>query len=105
MLCRRVFQTAAAASWKGPGTAEGDRVPALLLAGWATLNTTLHLWGALILSIMGTNICRELHPPAPVTLQCLDITDSHHLRKLVMDREAWRAEIHGVAKSRTRLSD
>ena len=27
------------------------------------------------------------------------------LRKLVMDREAWRAEIHGVTKSRTRLSD
>jgi len=24
---------------------------------------------------------------------------------LVMDREAWRAEVHGVAKSRTRLSD
>jgi len=38
------------------------------------------------------------------------ITDSMHvslseLRKLVMDREAWRAAIHGVAKSRTRLSD
>ena len=27
------------------------------------------------------------------------------LRELVMDREAWRAEIHGVTKSRTRLSN
>ena len=39
-----------------------------------------------------------------------DITDSidmslGELRELVMDREAWRAVIHGVAKSRTRLSD
>ena len=38
------------------------------------------------------------------------ITDSMHmslgeLRELVMDREAWRAAIHGVTKSRTRLSD
>ena len=38
------------------------------------------------------------------------ITDSmdmnlSELRELVMDREAWRAAIHGVTKSRTRLSD
>ena len=38
------------------------------------------------------------------------ITDSmamslSELREMVMDREAWRAATHGVAKSRTRLSD
>ena len=38
------------------------------------------------------------------------ITDSMHmslseLQELVMDREAWRAAIHGVTKSRTQLND
>ena len=35
----------------------------------------------------------------------LDGRELSGLRELVMDREAWRAAIHGVAKSRTRLSD
>ena len=35
----------------------------------------------------------------------LDDVSLSELREMVMDREAWHAAIHGVAKSQTRLSD
>ena len=37
-------------------------------------------------------------------MDSMDVSLSE-LREMVMNREAWRAAIHGVAKSRTRLSD
>ena len=37
-------------------------------------------------------------------MDSMDVSLSE-LREMVMDREAWRAAIHGVAKSQTQLSD
>ena len=46
-------------------------------------------------------------PPTPDTEVCMYVSTQSwsKLREMVEDREAWRAAVHGVSKSATRLSD
>ena len=65
--------------------------------GWSCVPSLLFTWDQTMVELMNGWM-------ASLTRWTMDVSLGD-LQELVMDREAWRAAIHGVAKSRTGLSD
>ena len=87
-------------SWVFIGRTDAEAETPILMRRVDSLEKTLIRGGIGGRRIRGRQRMRWLN----VITDLMNISFSR-LRELVMDREAWRAAIHGVAKSQTRLSD